>query len=86
MTLFEATGIGSLLVTDFKSNLNELFEVGKEVVAYENAEDCIEKIRYYLDHESERAAIAASGQQRTLKEHTYFHRMQQLLEILNKFL
>ncbi len=86
MTLYEATGIGSLLVTDLKSNLNTLFEVGKEIIAYETVDDCIQKIRYYLEHEDERAAIAAAGQQRTLKEHTYFHRMQQLLDILKKYI
>jgi hypothetical protein len=86
MSLFETTGVGSLLLTDHKKNLGDLFEVGKEVIAYENANDCIEKIRYYLDHEDERAAIAANGQKRTLKEHTYFHRMQQLLDILKKYL
>ncbi|MBN9386612.1 MAG: glycosyltransferase family 1 protein [Chloroflexi bacterium] len=86
MSLFETTGVGSLLLTDNKKNLGDLFEIGKEVIAYENADDCIEKIRYYLDHENERAAIAANGQKRTLKEHTYFHRMQQLLDILKKYL
>lgn len=85
MTLYETTGIGSLLLTDHKKNLGDLFEVGKEVIAYENADDCIEKIRYYLEHEDERAAIAANGQKRTLKAHTYFHRMQQLLDILKNY-
>lgn len=86
MSLFETTGVGSLLLTDNKKNLGDLFEVGKEVISYENAEDCVEKIRYYLEHEDERAAIAANGQKRTLSEHTYFHRMQQLLDILKKYL
>lgn len=82
MRLYEATGVGACLVTDAKQNLNDLFEVGKEVVAYTSPEDCIQKIRYLLDHEDERAAIAQAGQERTLREHTYFHRMQELVEII----
>src|SRR5690606_38961943 len=34
MRLFEATGCIALLITDYKDNLNDLFEIGKEVVAY----------------------------------------------------
>lgn len=86
MRLFEATGVGTCLVTDLKDNLHELFEPDKEVVAYTCAEDCIEKVRYLLEHEDERAAIAKVGQQRTLREHTYYHRMQELVDIVHKHL
>jgi hypothetical protein len=48
MRLYEATGVGSLLVTDAKSNLKSLFELGTEVVAYRNATECVELINYYL--------------------------------------
>ncbi|OYU44792.1 MAG: hypothetical protein CFE44_11005, partial [Burkholderiales bacterium PBB4] len=34
MRLYEATGVGTLLFTAHKDNFGELFEVGKEVVAY----------------------------------------------------
>jgi len=86
MRLYEATGVGTLLLTDQKKNLGEIFDVGREVVAYTDTNDCLEKIRYYLAHEDERQAIAAAGQQRTLNEHTYFHRMQELLEILKAYI
>jgi len=84
--LYEATGMGTCLVTDWKPDLHELFEPGKEVVAYRSAEECVELIRYYLDHDDEREAIARAGQQRTLREHTYYHRMQELVEIVRNHL
>src|SRR6185295_16821499 len=34
MRLFEATGAGAMLITDVKTNLHEMFEAGKEVIAY----------------------------------------------------
>ncbi len=71
MRLYEATGVGSMLLTDAKSNLAELFTPGEEVVTYVDAEDLVEKARYYLEHDDERRAIAAAGQSRTLREHTY---------------
>jgi spore maturation protein CgeB len=86
MRLYEATGVGTLLVTDWKENLHEMFDPGKEVVAYHTPEECAELIQYYLEHDDERRAIAHEGQQRTLREHTYYHRMQELVDIIRKYL
>ena len=84
MRLFEATGVGTLLVTDVKVNLTELFAPGREVVVYSTPQECVELIEYYLLHADEREAIAEAGQQRTLSEHTYYHRMQELVEIIKR--
>jgi len=86
MRLYEATGVGSLLITDRKDNLGEIFEVGKEVVAYSSQEEAAELVRYYLDHPEEAATIARAGQARTLREHTYRHRMEELIPILQRYL
>ena len=45
--------------------------------------ELIEKIRYYLGHESERAAIAAAGQRRALREHLWTHRFSELFAKLD---
>lgn len=84
MRLYEATGVGTLLVTDAKRNLHELFAPGREVVAYEGEDELVECVRHYLEHDDERRAIARAGQERTLREHTYRHRMQELLAILGE--
>jgi hypothetical protein len=86
MRLYEATGVGTLLLTDHKDNLHTLFEPGKELVEYKSAEECVELITYYLIHEEERKDIAKAGQRRTLGEHTYFDRMQQFVELVRKYL
>jgi len=86
MRLFEATGVGTLLITDWKVNLHEMFEPGKEVVAYRSPEECVELITYYLQHDRERKAIARAGQERTLRQHTYNCRMQELVDIVRKCL
>jgi spore maturation protein CgeB len=86
MRLFEATGVGTLLMTDEKDNLGELFELGKEVVAYSDADDLVDKIGYYLAHDEERERIARAGQARTLREHTYLRRMRELEQILSDYL
>jgi spore maturation protein CgeB len=81
MRLYETTGVGTLLMTDWKRNLHELFEPDVEVVAYRTSEECAEKIRYLLEHEEERARIAKAGQTRTLRDHTYRSRMAELVAL-----
>jgi len=86
MRLYEATGVGTLLVTDRKDNLSSLFEPGKEVVAYGSAEEAVELVDYYLQHNEERKQIARSGQARTLSEHSYHHRMEEFIDIVAGYL
>lgn len=82
MRLYEATGVGSMLLTDAKANLAELFEPGREVETYRDEDELVEKIGHYLSRDDDRDAIARAGQERTLREHTYERRMQELAYIL----
>lgn len=86
MTMYEATGVGTLLLIDDRSDLNIMFEPGKEVVAYKAREHAVELINYYLEHPNEQQAIARAGQERTLKEHTYRHRMEEFADIVSDYL
>ncbi|MFA6468254.1 MAG: glycosyltransferase [Bacteroidota bacterium] len=80
--LFEVTGVGSCLVTDWKKNLQEIFDVDSEIVTYKSQEECIEKLRWLIDHPKECKEIAVRGQRRVLKDHTYKHRAALLHEIV----
>ena len=82
MRLYEATGMKTLLLTDAKDNLSALFEPGSEVVTYASEQELVERVAYYLEHEEERAEIAACGQRRTLTEHGYDARMRELVALL----
>ncbi len=82
--LFEATGAGSCLVTDHKKNLGEWFDTEAEVVTFRTPEECVEKVRWLLDHPTERAEIARRGHQRTLRDHTYAKRAEIVHEAILK--
>ena len=86
MRLYEATGVGSCLLTDWKDDLPMQYEPETEVVAYRSVEECVEKAQYLLDHEDERKRIAAAGQKRTLRDHTVAHRVERLHEIISTFM
>jgi spore maturation protein CgeB len=80
LRLYEATGMGALLITDARRNLSELFDVGREVVTFQNPEEAGEVVRHYLDHPNEASRIAGAGQARTLREHTWMNRMARVVE------
>jgi spore maturation protein CgeB len=86
MRLYETTGVGTLLLTDWKQNLSEMFHPEAEVAAYRSSEDCVEKIGYYLEQDGERDRIARAGQEKTLREHTYRQRMAQLVALVETLL
>jgi spore maturation protein CgeB len=69
MRLFEATGVGSCLLTDWKSNLRDFFEPDREVVTFRSPDECVDKLKFLLQNSKQREAIARAGQQRTLKDH-----------------
>jgi hypothetical protein len=87
MRLYEATGCGAALVTDRKINLQELFDVGSEVVDYGDPAECLARIEGLLDEPSRCAEIGAKGQARTCSGHTYVQRTAELkakfAELLN---
>ncbi|MFL5955210.1 MAG: glycosyltransferase [Gaiellaceae bacterium] len=82
MRLYEATGMGTLLLTDAKVNLGSLFEVGREAVSYANEDELVGAIDHYLTAEDEREAIAVAGRARTFTDHSYDRRMGQLAALI----
>jgi len=82
--LFEATGVGTCLLTDWKENLSDFFEIDKEIVAFKSIDECIEKVKYLLEHDSERQAIVKAGQERTLRDYNLEKRFSKFAEFLEK--
>ncbi len=82
MRLYEATGVGTCLLTEKRSNLATMFKPDVEVATYTSSQECLEKIRYYLDHPAQRENLAKAGQARTLRDHTYTLRMSELTDQL----
>jgi hypothetical protein len=82
LRLYEATGMGALLITDRGRNLGDLFDLETEVVAYRSATEAASAVSYFLSRPDEAARIAAAGQARTLRDHTWTVRMQSVVDLL----
>lgn len=73
--LYEATGVGTCLLTDWKQNIGEIFEPDKEIVTFQSKEEAYDKIRFLKRHENLRKKIARNGQRKTLSEYSYASRI-----------
>jgi hypothetical protein len=79
---FEVPMSGGLYLTEHCDELEEFFEIGKEIVTYRGIEDLIAKIRRLLADPAEAEAIRAAGRARALREHTWEMRFAKILDIL----
>jgi spore maturation protein CgeB len=84
MRLFEATGAGTFLLTDFKENLHTLFEPDREVAVWRTIDDCLGAVDRYLRDDGARASIARAGQARTFAQHTFGNRVGEILSFIGR--
>lgn len=68
---FEIPGCGGFQLSGMADNLGDYYRIGSEIECFADTAELISKVRYYLENEAERAAVAAAGYNRTLAEHTY---------------
>ena len=59
---FEVTSCGALLMTDACTLTGELFD--EDFVIFQDKQDLLRLVRYYLEHDLDRAAIAKAGYER----------------------
>lgn len=84
--IFEGMACHKMVLTDRLSKetkIDDLFIDGIDIVYYDNAQDAIEKAKYYLSHDEKREAIARNGYNKVMDSHTVSKRVDQLMELLN---
>ncbi len=77
---FEVPMSGGFYMVEYMEELEEFFGIGKEIVCYTGPEDLVDKISYYLKHDSERERIRLAGYQRCLREHTWHKRFEMVFK------
>jgi spore maturation protein CgeB len=72
---FEVPMSGAFYMVEHLPELEDFFEVGREVVTYTGPDDLVEKCRYYLANADARERIRLAGHARALSDHTWQRRL-----------
>lgn len=79
---YEMAACGALQLTDVRSDVFTLYSPGTDIDIYEDAQELMSKLDYYLHHEEERRSVALKGLKRTRLEHSYGSRIAAMLGII----
>lgn len=84
--LYNVVGAGGFIIHPYIKGLEDSFVLGKELITYNygDFDGLKEKIDYYIAHPAERNDIRIAGYLRVKREHLYRHRMQKILETVEK--
>jgi spore maturation protein CgeB len=82
---FKVPASGGFQLSDYIPGIERYFKLGEEIVVAKSPEEWFSKIDYYLTHEKERKEIQQRGTERVLNEHTYRHRVRQMMEPYKNF-
>lgn len=77
---FEAPMSGAFYMVEHMSELEEFYEIGKELVCYTDPDDLVEKCRYYLTHDAERERIRLAGHSRAVNDHSWHRRFEMVFD------
>ncbi len=80
LRIFETLAARGFLLTEYCSELNELFEIGQHIETYRDSEELRDKVNYYLKNDTQREKIALQGHQYFLEKYTWQQRIKELLD------
>ncbi len=72
---FEIPVQGGFQLTDYVPTIEDYFDIGKELICYNNIDEAENLINYYLKHENERENIKILGIKKARENHTFKHRI-----------
>lgn len=77
--VFDVPAAGGFVLTDWREQMEHLFDPDREMVFYRTPQEIGELVRRYLKHPADRKRVAEAGRRRVLGEHTWAHRVRTLL-------
>lgn len=82
LRVWDIMSVGGFCLTNYQPELEEYFEIGKDLEIYHDLKDLEEKIEYYLKHEEQRVRIAINGYKKVKKEHNLKGRIQKIINCI----
>lgn len=80
--ILDIMGCGGFVLTNHQPELDEFFDIGKDVEVFRSVEELKDKCSYYLTHETERLKIAINGYKKIRDSFTYEHQLNKIISIV----
>ncbi|MDR2892313.1 MAG: glycosyltransferase [Deltaproteobacteria bacterium] len=82
--IFDVPAAGAFVLTDWREQIENLFEPGKEVICFHAPEEVPDLLKHYLRHPAERQKITQAARKRILDQHCYEHRLETVISHMRK--
>ena len=69
--VFDIMASGGFVLTNYQPELEEYFEIGKDLEVFHDLDELMEKVDYYLAHEEARIRIAMNGYRKVREKYSY---------------
>jgi spore maturation protein CgeB len=79
--VFELAAIGTAQLSDAKADIARNFLEDEEIALFRTTAELVDKAESLLAHPASRKAMAARARERALREHTWAHRLAELLTV-----
>jgi spore maturation protein CgeB len=87
MKLFEIAGCGAFQLCNKKSSARKIvdyLDFVKHIACFDGLTEMKDMLKYYVEHSNERLEIASQVQELVYKNHTYKHRITDLMDVVKR--
>lgn len=82
---YRIMGAGGFLLTNHVEGIDEWFDIGEMCDTYRTTEECLDKVKFYLNKSTLREKIALRGMEEVHKKHKFTDRLKILIEKVRDF-
>ncbi len=80
--VWDVLAVGGFCLTNYQPELEDYFDLGRDLVVYHDLSECEELIAYYLTHERERLQIALNGYKKAQLVGDIKYRLQEVIDTI----
>ncbi len=82
--VFDVPAAGAFLLTDYRAQLEDVFEPGREVIAYHDPAEARDLARWYADRQPAREKVTRAARARVMGGHLYSHRLAAIIKEMGR--
>lgn len=82
LRVFEIMSMGGFVLSNYQPEIEEFFEIGKELEVYHSLEEMDDKVRFYLSNDRLRQNIALKGQRAVERRFSYEIQVSKIMDIV----